>query len=138
MEVTLPNSQGKHAHISNMLLKQLRIKEITLKEFMTSCAHWGLKTLDDIYFRSLPSRPIAVVEYEKLSWSKRNRLTDDYYEDNPGVLEYYEDKDYAVRTNKDNLWRLQTFKKHIPESDVKAHERLDEKINDIKLKMEDY
>ena len=45
MEVTL---QGKHAHISNMLLEQLRIKEITLKEFMTSCAYWGLKTLDDI------------------------------------------------------------------------------------------
>ncbi len=135
MEITL---QGKHAHTANMLLKQLRTKEITLKEFLTSCAYWGLKTLDDLYFKSLPSRPTEVIEYEGLSYSKRNRLTDEYYEDNPGVTRYYEDRDKIKRENKNSLWRLQeVIKKHIPESDVKAHKRLDEKILDFKMKMEE-
>ena len=102
------------------------------------CAYWGIKTLDDIYFRSLPSRPMVVVEYEQLSWSKRNRLTHEYYEDNPGVMRYYEERDNIKRENKDNLWRLRQYKEHIPESDVKAHEILDKRILDFKMKMEDY
>ena len=137
MEVTLPNSQGKHSHIANMLLKQLRLKEITLDEFLTSCAYWGMKTLDDVYFKSLPSRPMEVVEYEQLPYTKKNRLTEEYYEDNPGVLRYYEEKDKILRVNKDNLHWLKEWKKHIPESDVKNHEKLDKKILDFRMKMED-
>lgn len=130
--------QGEHAHISNMLLKQLRIKEITLKEFLMQCAYWGMKTLDDIYSKSLPTRPLGVVEYEQLSYSKRNRLPQEYYEDNPEVMKYYEDKDRVLRSNKDNLYWLKEWKKYIPESDVKSHEKLDKKILNFKMKMEDY
>ena len=132
------NLQGKHAHIANMMLKQLKIKEITLEEYLMKCAYWGVRTLDDVYFRSLPTRPLEVVEYENLSYSKRNRLTKEYYEDNPGVMRYYEDKDRILRSNKDNLWRLQEYKKYIPESDVKNHEKLDKRILDFKMKTEDY
>lgn len=135
MEITL---QGKYAHIANMLLRQLRTKEITLKEYLTQCAYWGVKTLDDIYFRSLPSRPMVVVEYEQLSYYKRNRLTQEYYADNPGVLKYYEERDKVMRMNKDDFMNMKIYKKHIPESDVKAHEKLDKRILDFKMKMEDY
>lgn len=134
MEIKL---HGKHAHTANMLLKQLKTKEITLEEYLMQCAYWGLKTLDDMYFKSLPSRPTVVVEYEQMPYSKKNRLTDEYYEDNPGVTRYYEEKDSVMRENKTSLWILQdVIKKHIPESDVKNHEKLDEKINDFKMKME--
>ena len=132
------NLQGQHSHTANMLLRQLRTKEITLSEFLMQCAYWGIKTLGDIYFRFLPSRPIEVVEYEQLSYSKRDRLTWEYYKDNPGVLRYYEERDKVLRSNKDNLWRLRQYKEHIPESDVKAHEILDKRILDFKMKMEDY
>ena len=138
MEINLPNSQGKYAHTANMLLRQFRTKEITKEEFLQSCAYWGMKTLDDVYFKSLPTKPLEVVEYENLSYYKRNRLTKEYYEDNPGVLKYYEDKDRILRNNKDNLWRLETYKKYIPESDVKNHEKLDERITDFKRMMEGY
>jgi hypothetical protein len=133
MEIIL---QGKYAHTANMLLKQLKTKEITLEEFSMQCAYWGLKTLDDIYFRSLPGRPISVVEYEQLSYTKRNRLTQEYYEDNPGVLMYYEERDRIMRMNKTDLIHIEEYKKDIPESDVKAHKRLDKRINDFKIKME--
>lgn len=132
------NLQGKYAHTANMLLKQFRTKEITKEEFLQSCAYWGMKTLDDVYFKSLPTKPLEVVEYEQLSYYKRNRLTKEYYEDNPNVLKYYEDKDRILRSNKDNLWRLETYKKYIPESDVKNHEKLDERITDFKERMEGY
>ena len=132
------NLHDQHSHTANMLLKQLKLKEITLKEFLMQCAYWGIKTIDDIYFRSLPSRPMEVVEYEQLSYSKRSRLTKEYYEDNPGVLKYYEDKDRVLRSNKDDLWRLRIYKKYIPESDVKNHEKLNNKITDFKVKMEGY
>lgn len=135
MEIKL---QGKYAHTANMLLKQLKTKEITLKEFLTSCAYWGLKALDDVYFKSLPSRPMEVVEYENLSYSKRNRLTWEYYADNPGVDEYYEERDKIIRMNKTNLIHIKDYKEHIPESDVKAHKKLDKRINDFKMKMEGY
>lgn len=132
------NLQGQHSHTANMLLRQLRTKEITLSEFLMQCAYWGVKTLDDIYFRSLPSRPIEVVEYEQLSYSKRDRLTWEYYKDNPGVLRYYEEKDRIIRINKTNFLNLKTYKEYIPESDVKNHEKLDKKILDFRMKMEDY
>lgn len=135
MEIKL---QGKYAGTANMLIRQLRTKELTLDEFLIQCAYWGVKTLGDLYFRSLPTRPLEVVEYESLSYSKKSRLTKEYYEDNPGVMRYYEDKDRILRSNKDNLWRLQAYKEHIPESDVKSHGKLDKIINDFKLKMEDY
>ena len=84
--------------------------------------------MDDLYFRSLPSRPMEVVEYEQLSYYKRNKLTQAYYEDNPGVTKYYEDKEMIVRSNKDSLHWLKVYKKYIPESDVKSHKKLDEAI----------
>jgi len=133
MEITL---QGKYAHTANMLLKQLRLKEITKEEFLMQCAHWGVRTLGDLYFRSLPTKPLDVIEYEQLSFSKRDRLTKEYYEDNPGILKYYEDRDRVKRSNKDSLWRLETYKKYLPESDVKNYRILDERITDFKMKME--
>lgn len=138
MEGVEKELQGKYAHTANMLLRQLKTKEITLKEFLTQCAYWGVRTLDDVYFRSLPSKPLEVVAYEQLSYSKRNRLTQEYYEDNPEVLKYYEERDNVMRENKTNLLNLKTYKKYIPESDVKSHEKLDKRILDFKVKMEDY
>jgi len=132
------NLQGQYSHTANMLLKQLRTKEITLDEFLMQSAYWGVKTLGDVYFKSLPSKPLGVIEYEQLSYSKRSRLTKEYYEDNPEILRYYEDKDRILRSNKDNLWRLETYKKYIPESDVKNHEKLDKEILNFREKMEDY
>ena len=94
--------------------------------------------MDDLYFRSLPSRPMEVVEYEQLPYYKRNKLTQAYYEDNPGVMKYYEDKEMIVRSNKDSLHWLKVYKGYIPKSDVKTHEKLDKKILDFKVKMEGY
>ncbi len=133
MDITL---QGQYSHIANMLIRQLRTKEITLDEFLMQCAYWGVKTLDDIYFKSIPTRPLEVVDYEGLSYSKKNRLPKEYYEDHPEVMGYYQDKDRIMRENKDNLWRLEAYKEHIPESDLKAHEKLDKRINDFRLKLE--
>jgi len=128
--------QGKYAGTANMLLKQLRTKEITLDEFSTQCAYWGVKTMDDLYFKSLPSRPLEVVSYEQLSYSKRNKLTKEYYEDHPEVDRYYEDKDRVLRSNKESLRMLKMYKKYIPESDTVNHEKLDKAILDFELKME--
>lgn len=132
------NLQGKYAHTANMMIKQLKTEEITLEEYLMKCAYWGIKTMDDVYFKSLPTKPMGVIEYEQLSYSKRDRLTKEYYKDNPGVLKYYEDKDKVLRNNKDSLLRLKEYKKYIPESDVKSHEKLDKKITDFKRMMEGY
>lgn len=134
--ITFPNQQSKHAHTANMLLKQLKTKEITLKEYLIQCAYWGVKTLSDMYFRTLPSRPLEVVEYECLPYSKRNKLTQEFYKDNPGINRYYEERDGIDRINKDNLHNLKEYKKYIPESDTKSHEKLDKLIMDFKIKME--
>jgi len=134
MEIKL---QGKYASTANMLLKQLRTKEITLEEFSMQCAYWGVRTLDDIYFRHLPSKPLEVTEYEQLSNYKRQKLTQEFYVDNPGIMRYYDERRRVERINKTNLLSMETYKKYIPESDIKSHEKLDKKILDFKLKMEE-
>ena len=136
IEKTLPQSQN--ARIANMMIKQLRRGEINLKEYLMKCAYWGVKTMDDIYFRSLPTKPLEVFEYEQLSNYKRHKLTEEFYVDNPGVMRYYEEQERVIRINKTDLWRLKTYKKYIPESDVKSHEKLDKAIMDLKIKMEGY
>lgn len=129
------NLQGKYAHMANMMIKQLRTKEITLEEYLMKCAYWGVKTLDDMYFRSLPSRPLGVTEYEQISKYKRQKLTEEFYVDNPEIMRYYDERDKVIRINKTNLCNLKTYKKYIPESDTKSHEKLDERIMDFKIKM---
>jgi len=111
MEIKL---QGKYSHIANMLLKQLRTKEITLEEFSMQCAYWGVRTLDDIYFRHLPSKPLEVTEYEQLSNYKRQKLTQEFYVDNPGIMRYYDERRRVERINKTNLLSMETYKKYIP------------------------
>ena len=135
IEKALP--QAQHSHIANMMIKQLRSGEITLEEYLMKCAYWGVKTLDDLYFKSLPTKPLGVFEYEQLSKYKRQKLTEEFYVDNPGIMRYYDERDKVIRINKTNLWRLKTYKKHIPESDTASHKKLDEKIIDFKMKMED-
>jgi len=134
IEKSLPQTQS--AHTLKMMIKQLRTGEIDLEEYLMKCAYWGMKTLDDIYFRSLPSKSLEVIEYEQLSWSKKNRLTHDFYTDHPAITRYYEQKRWIKIMNETSLHKLEAIKKYLPESDITNHEKLDKRILDFKIKME--
>ena len=134
IEKSLPQTQS--AHTLKMMIKQLRTGEIDLEEYLMKCAYWGMKTLDDIYFRSLPSKSLEVIEYEQLSWSKKNRLTQDYFTDHPAITRYYEQKRWIKIMNETSLYKLEAIKKYLPESDIENHEKLDKRILDFKIKME--
>ena len=129
------STQVENAHLGNMIFKQLTRGEITLKEYIMKCAYWGMKTLDDMYYKSLPSKPLNVFEYEQLPYSKKRMLTQDYFSDHPGISKYYEEKNKVIRENKESLSRLKCLKKDIPESDLKSHKKLDDAIMDFKIKM---
>lgn len=130
--------QTQHAHIAKEMFELLRKKKIPLNEYLERCVYWGMKTLNDIYFKSLPSKPLTVINYEQLSYSQRQKLTYDFFTDHPGIMRYYEERDRIIRENKDNLWRLKIYKKYIPGSDIESHEKLDKKIMDFKTKMAGY
>ena len=130
--------KGEYAAIANTMFQLLKNKKITLKEYLERCASWGIKNLDNIYFRSLPSKSLEIIEYEQLSKYKRRKLTREFFVDNPGVMRYYEEREKIIRINKTNLGSLKTYKKYIPESDLESHEKLDKKIMDFKMKMEGY
>lgn len=134
MEKALPRSQ--HARIAKMMIKQLREGEITLKEYLIKCAYWGMKTLDDIYFMSLPTKPLKVIEFEKIPYSNRQKLGWKFFSDYPGIMEYYEKREWVETQNKTSLINLKEIKKYLPESEIDGHKKLDEKITDFKMKME--
>jgi len=136
IEEVLPRT--KNAHMANMMLKQLRRGEITLEEYLMKCAYWGMKTLDDIYFMSLPTKPLEVIEFEQLSYYKRERLTQEFFSDNPGIMRYYDQKRCVEIINDTSVLNLKAFKKYIPESDTVSHSKLDKRITDFKMKMEGY
>ena len=136
IEKALP--QIKAAHTSIMLLKQLELKEISLEEYLLKCAYWGMKTLDDIYFMSLPTKPLEVIEFEQLSYYKRERLTQEFFSDHPGIMRYYDQKRWVEIMNDTSVLKLKDIKKYIPESDTVSHSRLDKRITDFKMKMEGY
>jgi len=131
-------SGSKYSKLMIMMLRQLRTKEIDLEEYMMKCAYWGMKTLDDIYFMSAPSKSLEVIEFEQLSYYKRQRLTQEFFADHPGITRYYDQKKWIEIMNKTGLLKLEAIKKYIPESDTKSHEKLDKKIMDFKIKMEGY
>jgi len=136
IEESLPQTQS--AHTLKMMIKQLRTGEIDLEEYLIKCAYWGMKTLDDIYFRSLPSRSLEIIEYEQLSWSKKNRLTHDFYTDHPAITRYYDQKRWIGIMNETSLYKLEAIKKYLPESEIENHKKLDERITDFKIKMGGY
>lgn len=138
IENSFPQTQNKSAHLLRMLLKQLRTKEITLKEYLEKCAYWGMKTLDDIYFMSLPSKPLEVFEFEQLSYFKRQRLTQEFFVDHPKITQYYEQKKWVEIINETSLLKLKAIKRYLPESEVESHQKLDKKIMDFKARMEGY
>jgi len=135
IEKALPQTQN--AKMAKMIIKQLKSGEITLEEYLMKCAYWGVKTLDNIYYKSLPTKPLEVFEYEQLSNWKRQKLTQQFYVDNPGIMKYYEERDKIIRINKTNLLNMGIYKKYIPESDTKSREKLDKKITDFKMKMKE-
>ena len=130
--------QTQHIQIARTMLKLLIAKKITLNEYLERCAYWGTKTLEDIYFKSLPSKPLIVINYEQLAYSKRQKLTYGFFVDHPGIMRYYEERDKIVLENSNSLWRLETYKKYIPETDLESHEKLDKRIMDFKMKMGGY
>jgi len=130
--------QTEHIHIARTILKLLTTKKITLNEYLERCAYWGMKTLEDIYFKSLPSKPLKVISYEQLSYSKRQKLTHGFFVDHPGIMRYYEERDKIILENSNSLWRLKTYKKYIPETDLESHEKLDKRIMDFKMKIAGY
>lgn len=136
IEESLP--RAKNAHLMNMMIKQLRRGEITLEEYLMKYAYWGMKTLDDIYFMSSPSKPLDVIEFEQLSYYKRQKLSQEFFEDHPGIMRYYDQKKNIEIMNETSLLNLKAIKKYIPESDTASHEKLDKKIMDFKMKMEGY
>ena len=136
IEKALP--QIKAAHTSIMLLKQLELKEISLEEYLLKCAYWGMKTLDDIYFMSLPTKPLEVIEFEQLSYYKRQRLTQEFFADHSGITRYYDQKKWIEIMNETSVYKLKSIKKYLPESDIENHKKLDERITDFKIKMGGY
>ena len=136
IEEVLPRT--KNAHMANMMLKQLRRGEITLEEYLMKCAYWGMKTLDDIYFMSSPSKSLEVIEFEQLSYYKRERLTQEFFSDHPGIMRYYDQKRWVEIMNDTSVLKLKDIKKYIPESDTASHSKLDKRITDFKMKMEGY
>lgn len=136
IDKTLP--QDQHAHLARMMLKQLNKGEISLEEYLIQCAYWGVKTLGDIYFKHLPTRPLEIIEYEQISYHKRQKLSYGFFVDHPGIMRYYAERDRIILENSNNLWRLKTYKKYIPTSDIKSHEKLDKAIMDFKIKMGGY
>ena len=139
MEETIEElPQTQHVQIARTMFELLTKKKITLNEYLERCAYWGIKTLEDIYFRPLPSKPLKVINYEQLSYSKRQKLTYGFFVDHPGIMRYYEERDKIILENSNSLWRLRTYKKYIPESDLESHEKLDKKIIDFKMKINGY
>ena len=114
------------------------IKEISLEEYLLKCAYWGMKTLDDIYFMSLPTKPLEVIEFEQLSYYKRQRLTQEFFADHSGITRYYDQKKWIEIMNETSVYKLKSIKKYLPESDIENHKNLDERITDFKIKMGGY
>lgn len=129
---------NKLSHTANMMMRQLKSGEINLEEYLMKCAYWGTKTLDDIYFRSFPSKSLEVIEYEQLSYFQRQRLNQEYFADHPGVMRYYDQKEWVKTQNDTSLFRLESIKRYLPKSEVKIHIKLDERIKDFKMRMEGY
>lgn len=130
--------QTQHVQTARAMLDLLKKKRITLNEYLERCAYWGMKNLDDIYFKHLPTKPLKVIEFEQIPYSSRQKLGWGFFNDHPGIMEYYEERRRVILENSTSLWRLKTYKKYIPESDIEIHEKLDKRITDFKIKMEGY
>ena len=126
---------NKLSRTANMMIKQLKSGEINLEEYLMKCAYWGMKTLDDIYFRSFPSKPLEVIEFEQLSYFQRQRLNQEYFADHPGVMRYYDQKEFVKTQNDTSLLKLESIKRYLPKSEVEIHRKLDEKITDFKRRL---
>lgn len=130
--------QTQYIQTASAMLDLLTKKRITLNEYLERCAYWGMKTLDDIYFKSLPTKSLKVIEFEQIPYSSRKKLGWGFFNDHPGIMEYYEERRRIILENSTNLWRLKTYKKYMPKSDIENHRMLDKKIMDLKIKIEGY
>jgi hypothetical protein len=115
---------------SKRLLSSLQNREMTLDEFMVECAYWALKDgFDDLRPRPLPTKTGKVLEIEGFDMDTKAKF--DYakcYEKFPEVKKYYADRMTIINKNKSDLEWLEKIKGYIPEGDVSAREKIEQRI----------
>lgn len=130
--------QTRHIQTARAMFELLTKEKITLNEYLRRCASWGVKTLDDLYFKHLPTKPLEVIEFEQIPRSNRLKFGWGFFSDHLGIIKYYEERRRVILENSTSLWRMRQYKKHTPESRTESHKKLDDKITDFKMKMDIY
>ncbi len=123
--------------ISNNLLKKLTTKQLTLPEFLLECAYWYMDvTFNSISWKPNPTKTAGVRDFEKLSYKQRERLSDQYFEDNWQIDQYYESLYQIKRINVGNFNMMILVYRNIPEGDTINRGKLKEKIDFYNKKIE--
>lgn len=116
--------------ISLNLFGRLRVKKLTIEEFMRECAFWALRDgFDELQPKIDPTRPQKVIELETMPLHQRLKLDyNKFYAEFPQVAEYYKQKLYIKNWNKAMLEWLNEIKKYIPEEDDVNQRKIMERI----------
>lgn len=146
--VKYSQEQRDCSRISNQLLRNLASSRINIKEFENEVAYWYVSDyLDRCHYHPLPTKTREVLEFEKKhrNWKgeaeRRGRVFDEelFFENQmrKEVQRYYEERERIKNINTGNLLWLKELKKIIPEKDISSHEKLDCKIHELALGIEE-
>ena len=114
----------------NKLLNRLTTHQISLAEYLTEGAYWYMSdTFNTISWKPMPTKPSEVRDFEKLTYNQKDRLTDEYYDDNYQIGIYYESLYLIKCINVGNYKNMLLVYQHIPEGDTVNREKLRKKIN---------
>ncbi|MFZ2602522.1 MAG: hypothetical protein WAX79_00775 [Candidatus Omnitrophota bacterium] len=115
------------------LLARLRIKNLTLEQFLAECAYWVLKDgSDELRPKPYPTMPKIAADYASMPQEKKDKLGLEYFSDNPAINAYYSQYFMIYYKNKYTMDWLNDILSYIPDEDIISKEIIKNRIADFK------
>lgn len=123
--MNLPEANTELSKLCISLLKKRLLGQMTEAEFEKELAYLMLseECFKELWPKAYPARPEEMRGYENLKPEGKEALGND-----PNVRAYYREHSRIENENKTKLIWLQQWKKSIPEGDIIAHRKVEERI----------
>lgn len=97
-------------------------------------AYWFVQGIDSMRYKMLPTAPQVFVNYKKANDEERKQAGKEFW-NRDDVKTYLDTRMMIKNQNQSNLEWLQWAKKNIPEGDQISHEKLDNVITELRLRI---
>lgn len=104
--------------------------KISTEELDKECAYWYMDCFLEVNPKPFPTPPPRFSEYQNSSYEEKKEYNNNFWL-LPEIKSYVDQKESIKQENEDNVYKLKSFLKYIPEEDFVSRNKYEQKIRDF-------